>query len=82
MVSLFQPIPTVPPSTRKSRRRLDHLAVVIVLRSLSDSQPSFHSFQPSMIGMAVWSSWTPTHSVVPSTQVFCRNQPRRRYCPA
>ena len=28
-----------------------------------------------MIGMAVWSSWTPTHSMVPSTWVFCRNQP-------
>ena len=43
--------------------------------SLLYNTPACHSFQPSMMGMAVWSICRSIDSLLPSTCVFCRNHP-------
>ena len=37
--------------------------------------------KPNIIGIAVWSNCTPTHSSSPSTCVFCKNQPVSPWLP-
>src|SRR5512147_1016323 len=65
---------TFPPFDRKSAAGLSMVAYQLLM-SLLDNTPAFHSFQPSMIGMAVWSICRSIHSLLPSTCVFCRNHP-------